>query len=340
MELGKRIKNLRAKRGITQEALAGALGVTAQTVSKWENEITMPDIALLPELSIFFGITIDELFSLSAENQMERIDNRIAEAELISDSEAAQMEETLREIGKENAHKGKAYTILAYLHNHQAEVHRRIAAEFARTAMEAEPENSDAISEFTNAMGTYIPDWNVRNHHELIAELQEFTAKHPESRSASMWLLDNLMADGRFAEAEKEMKHLEKVDDTFRIVLYQGLLAKEKGNKEEAEACFRKLEEKYSSDWMVQLVLGDLMTCDEAYDRALAFYRKAMEQQPAPKFTDAPEAMAHIYEILGQKQNAIDAYKEALCIMKDDWGMLAGEEVEKINRCIKRLVEK
>ena len=61
MELGKRIKNLRAKRGITQEALAGALGVTAQTVSKWENDINMPDITLLLKLAEILGVTTDEL---------------------------------------------------------------------------------------------------------------------------------------------------------------------------------------------------------------------------------------------------------------------------------------
>ena len=49
--------------------LAKAMGVTPQTVSKWENDVTMPDVALLPELSVFFGVTIDELFSLDAKKQ-------------------------------------------------------------------------------------------------------------------------------------------------------------------------------------------------------------------------------------------------------------------------------
>ena len=100
MEFGTKIKTLRNKRGITQEALAKAMGVTPQTVSKWENDVTMPDVALLPELSVFFGVTIDELFSLDAKKQMERIDNRIYEAGLISEAEANQMEETLREFAR------------------------------------------------------------------------------------------------------------------------------------------------------------------------------------------------------------------------------------------------
>ena len=44
MEMGKEIRRLRADRGLTQEALASALHVTAQTVSKWECGTSFPDV--------------------------------------------------------------------------------------------------------------------------------------------------------------------------------------------------------------------------------------------------------------------------------------------------------
>ena len=47
---------------MTQEQLAGALGISYQAVSKWENELSSPDISTLPLLADLFGITIDELF--------------------------------------------------------------------------------------------------------------------------------------------------------------------------------------------------------------------------------------------------------------------------------------
>lgn len=61
--LGKRIAQLRREKGIKQEELAEKLGVTPQAVSKWENDISCPDISLLPELAQVLGTTTDELLT-------------------------------------------------------------------------------------------------------------------------------------------------------------------------------------------------------------------------------------------------------------------------------------
>ena len=62
MTIGKNIADLRKNSGMTQEQLAEMLGVSSQTISKWENEVTMPDIMLLPVLAGCFDITVDELY--------------------------------------------------------------------------------------------------------------------------------------------------------------------------------------------------------------------------------------------------------------------------------------
>lgn len=62
MTIGKNIAELRKNGNMTQEQLAEILGVTAQSVSKWENDTTMPDIMLLPAIAGCFGITVDELY--------------------------------------------------------------------------------------------------------------------------------------------------------------------------------------------------------------------------------------------------------------------------------------
>ena len=66
MKIGENIRALRLRKGLTQEQVAQQLGVTYQAVSKWENGTNTPDIALLPEIAAFFGVTIDALFHQDA----------------------------------------------------------------------------------------------------------------------------------------------------------------------------------------------------------------------------------------------------------------------------------
>lgn len=72
--LGTKIQTLRKNKNMTQAQLAEVLSVSAQSVSKWENSTTLPDISLLPVIARFFGVTMDELFSyrLDALNYKER----------------------------------------------------------------------------------------------------------------------------------------------------------------------------------------------------------------------------------------------------------------------------
>ena len=65
--LGQRIAHYRKLRGITQEELGEKCGVSSQAVSKWENDISAPDITLLGTLSEIFGISADELLGLKRE---------------------------------------------------------------------------------------------------------------------------------------------------------------------------------------------------------------------------------------------------------------------------------
>lgn len=59
-----KIAELRKMRGISQQHLAEVLGVSFQSVSKWETGVTMPDITLLPSIAEFFNISVDQLLGL------------------------------------------------------------------------------------------------------------------------------------------------------------------------------------------------------------------------------------------------------------------------------------
>lgn len=59
--LGMKISECRKKKGMTQEELAVKFNVSAQAVSKWENDLSIPDVPILVEMSKFFHISLDEL---------------------------------------------------------------------------------------------------------------------------------------------------------------------------------------------------------------------------------------------------------------------------------------
>ena len=80
IKLGEKIKALRLRDGRRQEDLAAALGVTNQAVSRWESGGSYPDMELIPGISNYFGITIDELFGYESERER-KIDAIISKVE-------------------------------------------------------------------------------------------------------------------------------------------------------------------------------------------------------------------------------------------------------------------
>ena len=117
MEMGKEIRRLRNERGLTQEALAAALNVTAQTVSKWECGNSIPDVQLLPEIAVYFGVSIDQLFAMSPEQQMERIENHIYDRGMFTEAEERQLEQQLGVFAEDPALEGRAKLLLTKLYN-------------------------------------------------------------------------------------------------------------------------------------------------------------------------------------------------------------------------------
>ena len=62
MNIGENILKMRKEKGITQEQLADVLCISAGAISKWETGASAPDIAMLPKIADFFGVSIDKLF--------------------------------------------------------------------------------------------------------------------------------------------------------------------------------------------------------------------------------------------------------------------------------------
>ena len=81
MSLGKVIRKYRKNRNLTQEEMAGRLGVTASAVNKWENENSYPDITLLAPIARLLNISLDTLLSFREDLTTEEINEIVCEAD-------------------------------------------------------------------------------------------------------------------------------------------------------------------------------------------------------------------------------------------------------------------
>ena len=77
--LGSTIRYLRKKHGLTQAMLAERLNVTDKAVSKWERDLSYPDITLLPKLSAELEVTLEDLLKEYIDNEKPRKLYRIFE---------------------------------------------------------------------------------------------------------------------------------------------------------------------------------------------------------------------------------------------------------------------
>ena len=339
MEIGNQIKALRLSRGMTQEALAEKLGVSAQAVSKWERGATVPDVQLLPELSAYFGVTIDALFALTDETRLERIQNMVWDQREISPAVREREEEFLLELARRESGNGRPYELLADLENHAARAHRRRAADFAKAALRRQPDRKEAHAELVAAMDGWFPDWCENNHSRLIDWYKAFVAENPEYRGGYMWLLDQLIDDGRLEEARDYLDRMAKVDGTYRTPLYRGHIAWAGGCREEAMEIWEQMCRDWPEEWGAHLSIADAMTRSGRYEEAKAHYRRARELQKPPQFVDALESIAQICEIQGDLPGAIAALEEELKVLAQQWDTTTGETADKSRREIQRLRE-
>ena len=80
INIGNKIRELRKKKGITQEALASVFSVSPQAVSKWESGLTYPDMEMIPVIAGYFEVSMDILFDYDVREMKAKIQKIIDDA--------------------------------------------------------------------------------------------------------------------------------------------------------------------------------------------------------------------------------------------------------------------
>lgn len=346
MEIGAKIKQLRFKAGLTQEQLASRLGISAQSISKWETFVTMPDISLLPLLSEEFGVTIDELFDLTAEQKLSRIEKRIELEEEFSPQVFEEYETFLQEQLVRQEDKYPVISCLAHLYYHRMESDARKVSKYARESIRMKPEQKDCQWFLDMAEGQQTWDWNIANHASVIDFYKDVIKNDsvtPKTPMPYYYLIDNLLADHRTKEAAdylEQYSHL-PAHKPFMVSVYRAHIALAEYDEGEADRIMEEAAKEYGDSGAFLFEAAQYYARKVEYEKAVAFYEASWERESAPRYVDALQGIATIYGILGDKEKAAQTYDRWLTCLKEEWGYADDDKaVLETKRDKERMLEK
>lgn len=345
MELGNKIKMLRLRAGMTQEMLAEELGVSFQTISKWENSVCAPDISMLPKLSVYFGVTIDELFDLTTEQRLHRIENMLDMEQELPHSTFEETMFFLQEQLEGECDRARIYSFLAHLYHHRIMSDCDKVDKYARKSLLLRPEVKDTQWMFQKALGAVACDWNIRNHHKAILVFKEVVEKYPLVARNYLYLMDNLLADHRTKEAAEYLERYKKLEGhmEFQVPIYEGRIALAEHNVELADEKFAELERRFPNAASTAFELANYYADKCDYDKAIAYYEKSFEldkkEKKRPVYTDALWAVEMIYEIQGRYEEAVKTCDRLLAHLETEFGFTEGEPVREVMVEKQRLME-
>lgn len=347
MDLGSKIRKLRFRASLTQEQLADRLGISAQAVSKWENAVAMPDISLLPELSDIFGISIDELFDLTAEQKFRRIESRINIQEELESDVFREYEAFLKEQAEQGKEPQRAVALLAHLYHHRMEAYSKKAGRFARQAIVSAPEKKECQWLLQKAEGSAAWDWNIANHSRIIdfyKEVIESDAGEPKTPLPYYYLIDNLLADRRTKEAAAYLERLRQLPTCrpHNIPAYSAAIALAEYDEAKADCIMEKALAEDSCDANLLFEAAQYYARKCEYEKAISYYEASYdsETERKPRYTDALEGIAQIYEIMGEYQKAADTQRRILDALKTEWGFSEETVIHETECEIERLMQK
>ncbi len=337
MDIGKKIKNLRLEKNVKQEELAEYLGVSFQAVSKWETGASVPDIALLPNLAVFFGITIDELFQMPEEAEFERMENMFWHERRIPAETFDYCVRFLERVMQNDPKNVRAYCCMAELYNHRAVYDHELAGEYAKKALELAPEEKRGWVAYLEANNGVCGDEWYDNHFEVIEYFKEFLVKNPGNYQGLYAVIENMLDDKRFDEAVPYIEQIRTAAKTHQYETYMGDVMFGRGDLEKALEYWNSAVEHFPERWQAYCDRADRFKKLGRYEEALADYEKCFVMQEPPRLTDGLYSLAQLHEQLGDFNAAIQDRQRIIKCLKEEYNTFSGEGINAQKREIERL---
>ncbi len=299
LNIANNIARLRHDKKITQEQLAEFIGVTKASVSKWENNQSMPDITILPQLATFFDVTIDELIGYTPQLSKEQIQDLYQR--FGKDFAERPFEEVMNET---QAYVKRYYTCYPFLlqmcilwlnHYTMAETEEKkkdICMRIEKLCQHIK-ENCKNMRIYGNViMIQSLVYFQIGRIQEIIYELEEFSASNKFGNQSMIFL----------AQAYAMLGNKEKSDGCSQMSMYETIM-----NLMACAACY------------LMIHIEDLPVCEETIDRI--------------------ECVAEAYKVSELNPNILSAFEHqaSICYLAHEEKQKALEHIDKYVVCLSYL---
>lgn len=302
--LAENFKKLRQKKGLTQEQVADALMINAQTVSRWECMATLPDIITLSELAKLYGVTVDDFYkkqSVAYDNYAQRL-SAVYEKTL----DPADFLHCILEFQKLNDNGGLSTTdkwnLGATYHIMMCDCKEKALKWYDKTIEDGANTDAHAYRRARSMKNQLLFDFGQGE--EVIAKQKELCKQSPKDAGEWMLLIEAYIYDK---------------------------------NYEEAYQVFRHAIEMFPDDWSLYIHGGDICKALKKYDEAFTYWNKAGEL--GTDYFDEYYCMAYCYEDMGEYEKSYQTFMKLAQLLRqanyDVEADMAEEDGQKVRLKIK-----
>ena len=269
----KNLKRFRVAKNMTQEQAAEALGVSTQTVSRWECNTTLPDVTILPKIAALYCVTIDDLYketSMAYDNYAQRLGSVFEASRKPEDFMQADME--YRKLLKSGEYTTEDLRLYGILHQYMMQVCRDKAEEIFDRVIKKGPMEDPQVYWSTQRQKGYFL-WEIGRNQENIDTFLPLV--EAGSKELQEWIC--LIQAYSFAQ-----------------------------DYDAAWAWVQKAEAKFPESATLHIYTGDLLRSMKRYGEAFPHWQRALELEP--EWCDAAYSMGFCYEEMGDYAKACEVW--------------------------------
>ena len=271
----KNLKRLRIAKNMTQEQAAERLGISAQTISRWECSTTLPDVTILPKIAALYSVTIDDLYketSVAYENYARRLGSVFEASLKPEDFLRADME--YRKLLQSGTFSTEDLRLYGILYQHMMYVCIQKAGALYDRVIRKGPAEEPEVYWATRRQQEYFL-WEIGRNQENIETFLPLVEAGSSELQEWICLIQAYSFDGTYDAAWKFT---------------------------------REAADKFPESATLHIFTGDLLRSMQRYDEAFSHWKRALEMEP--EWCDAAYSMASCYEELGDYANAYAVYQQ------------------------------